>query len=966
MQLRTMGELSLLGSAFRRPKPLLLLAYVSIEGATHRRDLGRLFFPNVADPADALSTTVRRLRRAAPDLVEEACQRLTTRIPCDAAEILHLLDVDAPQEALELHRGAFLAGLAAPMGEELEDWVFVTRERIASKVRRAHMRLAEEALAAGDRVAARRHADAALLLPGVPEPDRHEADRLYRLLLFTGSALASEARKIVAECIDLPSDSVGLTVPPIPDRSATSFVGRDRELQATTRFFRERQGRLLTLTGIGGVGKTRLALQTARALAGSDGFPDGIGFVPLETLRDSAQLALEIARALGLAPTNPASALQSLLDVLASRRLLLVLDNFEHLLEAAAIPAHLVRACPGIDVLVTSRTPLGLQEEHVLPLGGLRIDTDGEREQADALELFVVRANKARLGFVLREEERAAAMAIVRAVDGHPLAIELAASWVRTMTVDAIAEQLAMGTDLLVATTGDVADRHRSVRAVLEHAWRVLPPHQRGVLAALSVFAGGFRPDAAIRVCGASLGDLAALVDASLLSPSPDGRYQLHPWVSAFAAERLHDDPDEEAAQRSRHGAYVFGLFEQLADERPSGMSGPAERRQLDAELDNLRAAWRWSAEMAPRHLQRSLAIMWRYFITQPRCAEGLAMASDALTRIDVRVPGGRGARAAVLLLHAVCSWWMGDYEAMAPQVEEGLALMREVDDPLGVEFGLGANGAHAWRTGAFSEARRSFEEALAIARRLDHRVSRNLQNLAHAERTLGNFARSRTLFEEAIALNRRDGKLDYLAGDLSNLALVVALEGDLERAQVLVDEALECGRTIGKTGHHLPLAAARVALMRHELALCRGFARDVVETPEPGTSTMGTIEALLLLARCDILEAKTQEAWAHLERALRASLRTRALPMMLMGLIEDAFLLTRIDRVDDAVPVLLAIARNEKAEAPVRLEARQLLDAARPHVPTLPLHHEAMRVDVAVRVALWRGESCFGHAGAT
>jgi predicted ATPase len=961
MLLRTLGELSLHGSALRRPKPLLLLTYLAIEGATHRRDLGRLFFPDSMDPADALSTTVRRLRTGAPGLIEEEGLRLAARVRCDAADVLRLLDADQPQDALEVHRGVFLAGIAAPMGEELEDWVFATRERIAGKVRRAHMRLAEEALGSRDAACALRHAEAAFLVSGVGEPDGEEAHRMYRLLLASGSALAPRGRRLAAECIDVPPVAVLVPLRPSPAGHATPFVGRERELQAVTRFFRERRGRLLTLTGIGGVGKTRLALEAVRALADTDAFPDGTGIVRLESLADPTQVGRAIAHALGLAPAHGASALPSLVDELAARRLLLVLDNFEHLLEASAIPALLVRSCPGIHVLVTSRVPLGAQEEHVLPVSGLGIDTDADREWPDALELFVERAGRARLGFVLRGEDGAAAMSIVRSMEGHPLAIELAASWVRTLSVDAIAAEVTVRTDLLATTAHDVPERHRSVRAVLEHSWRLLSQRQRTVLAALSVFAGGFRLDAATSVCGASLGDLAALVDASLLSSSPDGRYRLHPLVSAFAAERLHEDPDEEATRRSRHGAYVFRLFEQLDDDRPSGTSGPVERRRLDAELDNLRAAWRWAAEEAPHHLQRSLAIMWRYFITQPRCAEGLAMASDALTRIEVGVPGGRGARAAVLLLHAACSWWMGDFDAMAPHVEEGLALMRELDDPAGIEFGLVARGAHAWRTGAFTESKRSFEEALAMARRLDHRVSRNLQNLAHAERTLGNYGRARALFEEAIARNRRDGRIDYLAGDLANLALVVAFEGDLDRAQVLVDEAFECARAIAKAGHHLPLVAARVALLRHDVALCRRFARGMVESPEPGTSTTGTIEASLLLARCDTLDARTREAWAHIERALQASLRTRALPMMLMGLIEDAFLLMRTDHADEAVPVLRAIARNEQAEAPVRFEAQQLLDTA-PAAPTVVSRLGGeMRIDVATRLALRRGDGYFG-----
>lgn len=961
MRLRTLGGLSLEGLEFGRPKPLLLLAFLAIEGPAPRRDLGRLFFPDATDAADSLSTTLRRLRRASPALVVSQGSRLGTEVRCDATTMLAYVRQGALERALDLYGGVFLEGIAVRLGEELEDWVFVMRERIGEEARTARTRLAERALESDDVATARRWAEAAFLTRGAPEPESGAALELHSLLRATRSPLAAEAQRVVRQVTDLPLDENRAITIRDARYATTSFIGRRQEVREALRGLQDAGVRLLTITGAGGVGKTRLALEVARALTGSPRFGHGACVVRLESLTDPALVPSAIASTLGLDPVAAANALATLVAVLAERRILLVLDDFEQVRAAAPIVDDLVRSCPGLSVVVTSRLPLALHQEHVLPLSGLGVQVDDERgTDPDALTLFIERVRSVRVGFAPSEEERATALAIVRNLHGHPLAIELAASWARAMALQDIAEEITTNLDFLADPSRDGAERHRSLRAVFDHTCDLLSASERAALAALSVFSGGFRHDAARAVCGTTLPTLRALVDASLLQVSSDGRYRLHPLVHAYASERLHADTDAASWARRRHGEYVFGLFADLEDDRPSGLAGPSERQRLDAELDNLRSAWRWAVDEAPARLQRSLASMWRYFITQPRCAEGLVMTAGAIERLAANDPAQRGARAAALLLHAGCAWWMGDVETMAPCADEGLALMRDLDDPVGIEFGLVAKGAHAWRSGAYADAKRAFEESLAIALRLDHRVSRALQNLGHAERLLGNYGRSREHFEAAAERNRRDGRVDYLAGDLANLAVVVALEGDLELAQALVDEAEECARAITKGGHHVPLAAARVALMRRELGRCRALAERVLEGHDGSVSAAGRIEASLLVARCDTLEGRTQEAWTHVERALRTSLRSRARPMMLLSVFEAAVLLMRAGQPADAATIAQAIAAHPVAEAALRDEAKGLLRVDLAGVVTGPHRPAELRLEVAVRAALRRGAATF------
>jgi predicted ATPase/transcriptional regulator with XRE-family HTH domain len=329
--------------------------------------------------------------------------------------------------------------------------------------------------------------------------------------------------------------STNLPAPPTP------LIGRETELAQIAARLDQRDCRLLTLVGPGGVGKTRLALQAAIELSAS--FPDGVCFVPLAALNSAELLVPAIAGALGFTFHGRADPKAQLLTYLREKDLLLVLDNFEQLLAGADVLSDLIQVAPGVVLLATSREPLHLRVEWLLDIPGLLVPAradDSGVEQSSAVRLFVQTANRMQADFTLSPATIPSVVRICQFVAGMPLAIELAAAWVRSRSCSEIARELEQSLESLATTMHDVPARHRSMRAVFDHSWRLLSDAEQGVLRRLSVFRGGMQADAAARVAGATPLLLAALVDKSLLRHNGAGRYQLHELVQRYAGVVLH------------------------------------------------------------------------------------------------------------------------------------------------------------------------------------------------------------------------------------------------------------------------------------------------------------------------------------------------------------------------------------------------------------------------------------------
>src|ERR671923_649592 len=340
---------------------------------------------------------------------------------------------------------------------------------------------------------------------------------------------------------------------PVP---RTSFVGRTEELEAIDRLLEDPRCRLLTLVGPGGAGKTRLALEAAARRG--DRYPHGVHFVSLVSVASPDFLAPAVAESIQFAVDavhSGFSAQDQLLDYLSGRSTLLVLDNFEHLVEGSAFLSEVIERAPQVELLTTSRERLNVQSEWVFDVEGLGLAENGNGSSA-AVHLFVERAAQVVPGFALDDAGRSQVLRICRLVDGMPLGIELAASWTSVLSCAEIADEIESSIDFLATSMRDVPERHRSLRATIDQSWRLLTDEQRNAFSRLSVFRRSFDRDAATAVTGGNLRLLSELVAKSLLRRSDFGRFELHELLRQYAAEQLRLSPAEEADARERHARH--------------------------------------------------------------------------------------------------------------------------------------------------------------------------------------------------------------------------------------------------------------------------------------------------------------------------------------------------------------------------------------------------------------------------
>ena len=535
----------------------------------------------------------------------------------------------------------------------------------------------------------------------------------------------------------------------------TSFVGRDHELAATLLLLDA--SRLLTLTGPGGIGKTRLALQVAAAAA--DRYPDGTWFVPLEPLTEAGLVAGTLARAVGLTDSGVRPTLELLVEHLASRTCLLVLDNFEHVIAAAPLVAQLLRACPGLTIVATSRGALHVSGEQEYAVPGLPAPPDTRHlstleaarlpaevragdpvtlGEYEAVRLFVARALAVRPDFRVTSENAPAVAGICATLQGLPLAIELAAARVKVLAPDAILERLEHRLELLASASRDLPERQRTLRGAIAWSYDLLDDAGRRLLARLSVFVGGGDLPMIERVCdpdgelgGDLLDILAALVDQSLVR-SDDvagaARFSLLDTIRTYGAERL-DASGEGPAVRDRH---LAGCLE-LAEWAAAGLAGPEQRAWLDrleADADNFRAALdRAEAIPDPEGAVRLGFALWRFWQQRGYLRE----ARHRLTALEAH--GWEMApRTRARLLEALggVAYWQGDGEASRPWYEAALEIWRTVDDRREIAnalYNLGSSdipallGGVASDTESWRRGKANLDEALALYEELGDRL---------------------------------------------------------------------------------------------------------------------------------------------------------------------------------------------------------------------------------------------------
>jgi non-specific serine/threonine protein kinase len=606
------------------------------------------------------------------------------------------------------------------------------------------------------------------------------------------------------------ADQIALDTARTPPRSnltepLTSFIGREQELADLQKLLAEH--RLLTLTGAGGVGKTRLALRVA-TLALTNGFRDGVWLIELASLSDPDLVPQAVASVLGLKDVRGTSLTERLGQHLESKRLLLVLDNAEHLVAACAdLTEHLLRQCPQLIVLATSRERLGVPGEMTYRVPSLSTPEPGRDTTAQSLaeyesiRLFSERVRLHRPHFAVTDQSAHALASICRRLDGIPLAIELAAAQVRSMSVDEVNERLERG---FLALTGGVRrtlPRQQTLRALIDWSYNLLGEPEQTLLCRVSVFAGGWTLAAAERVCGdggvptATVADLlTSLVDKNLVvAEEKNGttRYRLLETVRQYAQEMLIEQGGE-AQWRDRHLAY-FLAWSLEVEPLLKGAEVDSGLDKLQADHDNLRLAMDWagSGGDAVSGLQIAAAIWWFWYV-RGHLREG----RRRLSRLLAEAPetDALSDRAKALRGAGALARGQSDYDAADALYRESLAIRRALGDQRGIAMTLGSIGAVAEVRGDYETSRALQEESLAIQRGLGvdrPSIALMLNNLGEVSLRQRDYGTSRARLEEGLAIYRELGNQWGIALCLTNLGRLASTEADYPGALRFLKQAL-------------------------------------------------------------------------------------------------------------------------------------------------------------------------------
>ena len=941
---------TLVFAAERRFQLLALLAHRG-EWVSRER-LSALFWPD--HPADAARRNLRKVLHRLHELgsevfaetpVEEQGGALRWPVATDLAEFEQAAARGERAAALALWQGEPWQGIDGGSSSALAEWLQTERQRLTARWHDAllaagrdtaspleALRLAEQAMAQNplDEEALQ------LLMQACLRLDRRAAALAAglafseRLAESLGLEPAARTRELMRVARDDGNGAAVATAAAPPSGSAlrptstpaADFIGRQTELRELAALLDQPGGRWITLVGPGGIGKSRL-MAAAVAERGDAACP-----VPLEDVRSVGGVALRVAAGLGVVlaggADNDAEAWRQLAEAVGSDERLLALDNLEHLLSAVPALAGLLRSCPGLRILATSRERTGTAGEWLVPVSGMPYPEaeDADRAEAfDAIRLFVARARQADPRFALGSD-RAGVVELCRWVEGMPLAIELAAVWIRHFRAAEIVRELKAGGEMLHQPGGErLAPRQRSMAATFEHSWQLLVPAERKVLAALSVFHGGFTRAAATAATGASLAVLTALIEKSLVRRDDGGarsdpaevRYGLHPLVQELAAVKLDSEPGARGVAEAAHLDYFAGYLQRMPGAEHQAQRS-AFRLAARAEIDNLFAAWRGAAAEGRITLLAEMATPLRLVVfASLRRAELLALFDAVREAVGRELPRflavldlsrgildyglGRFVEAAEILMQAVKGLarggdrrdqrtaliWLAQSQMMlgrlAPAhhgLERALASARADGDERAISDCIGNLGSIDFQLGRFASALLWMRESLVVRQAAGGELATLYNNLGLAQLYAGSAATAIETLERGLAASAVEPNPDVSALLHYNMAQARLALGDVDRAEA---SALASAAAIAD-GQAPAMAIstnsllARILLRRGDSARARALLQSA--TREARARRIAPLELGVLfywtewlLLAGDLARARRLHAWVMAQEGL-------------------------------------------------------------------------------------------------
>jgi predicted ATPase/DNA-binding SARP family transcriptional activator/Tfp pilus assembly protein PilF len=791
------------------------------------------------------------------------------------------------QLVLDLYQGDFLLGFSLRDGQGFEEWVILQRERLKRLAREGFRLLTHYLLDSGQ------YSQAILNASHWQQLDPYDEDacraQMWALMRNGQRSAALQAYRQLKENLAQevgvsPSSATSglfqrfnhLDFPPSIELPTypNEFLGRGREIESIKKLLGDSQTRLVTIAGPGGIGKTRLAAESARSLGRSKPgqFLHGIHFIPLAAIDLPQEIPGRIAETVGLVVQGPEPVQKQLLEFLRDREVLFILDNFEHLLSVQAASAvslivDLLRQAPGVKLLVTSRERLNLYDEVVFDVAGLEVPDDDPlaSRETSAIVLFSQSAQRVQRDFSLENAGVGTVVRICRLVSGMPLAIELASAWVRHYDCRQIEKQIETDLDFLASPYQDVATGHRSLRAVFERSWSLLSPAEQAAFARLSVFRAGFRLEAAQAVLEDSGGTnaelpIASLVDKSLLQVQPDGRYDIHPILLQYASEKL-PAPELEAVS-ARHMSHYLAFLAQLGDGEV-----PEKRAAISPERANIRLAWERAARKGLlQELGQTTAVLHSFFSVQSWFQEGIELFQHALDVITANKKDEADGLACELLgRKARMHIQVGQLAQARADLQQALAYLENLDDPARRSRVLDSLAIASYYAGEYPQAVSLANESLQLSEQ-----EQNLDGMAFSLNFLGSCAKAQGNYDQSQACFERAAKTYHQMKDeigaamvLNNLGNLLQAQSDFERAQQYYLQSSE----IFKVQSHLHGAATTLANAgklaakqgNHDLA--RSLLQESLEMKRKVQDQRGVAVALAGLGDISLLVGQLTEA---------------------------------------------------------------------------------------------------------